>query len=461
MNLRPYQAEAVQALRQSYLNGCRAPLFCLPTGGGKTFVFSYVAQNAVSRNKSVCVLVHRRELLLQASRSLLSMGVSHGIIAPGYNRTTHAVQVASIQTLARRIRQDRLKFDLLIVDEAHHAAAGTWQTIRDAFPLAKLLGVTATPVRSDGKGLDSVFDALIIGPSVAELIAGGHLVQPVVYAPPVQFNLDGVRKRGGDFDQRDLSDKMDKPTITGDVIGHYRKLCNGKPAIAFCSSVAHAEHVAAEFCAAGFRAKSVDGATAPAERAAAIDALGRGELHVLTSCDIISEGTDVPAVSAAILLRPTMSLGLYIQQVGRALRPAPGKDRAIILDHVGNVLRHGMPDDDREWTLEGTARGGGKAENDNVPAVRQCVKCYACYKPAPACPQCGHIQEIRTRQIAEQSGELKEITAEQAEAMRRERKKEIGSARTIEALEEVAKRRGYKPGWARFVLKSREGRRYG
>lgn len=459
MQLRPYQSEAVNALRHSYLTGHRAPLFCLPTGGGKTFVFSYVAQNAVQRHKRVCVLVHRRELLTQASTSLLSMGVTHGIIAPGYNRTTHAVQVASVQTLARRIRQDRLKFDLLIVDEAHHAAAGTWQTVRDAFPLAKLLGVTATPVRSDGKGLDAVFDDLIIGPSVAELIAGGHLVQPVVYAPPVQFNLDGVRKRGGDFDQRDLSDKMDKPTITGDVIGHYRKLCNGKPAIAFCSSVAHADHVASEFRAAGFRAKSVDGNTPPAERAAAIHDLGRGDLHVLTSCDIISEGTDVPAVSAAILLRPTMSLGLYIQQVGRALRPAPGKDRAIILDHVGNVLRHGMPDDDREWSLEGTTRGG-KADNDNVPAVRQCVKCYACYKPAPACPQCGHCEPIKAREVAVSDGELVEVTAAHAEAMRRERKQEIGSARTIEALEEVAKRRGYKPGWARFIMKSRE-RKYG
>ena len=460
MNLRPYQQTAVDTLRQSYLTGHRAPLFCLPTGGGKTFVFSYVAQNAVSKQKRVCVLVHRRELLLQASKSLLSMGVEHGIIAPGFNRTTQAVQVASVQTLARRIRQDPLTFDLLIVDEAHHAAAGTWQTVRDAFPAAMLLGVTATPVRSDGKGLDAVFDDLIIGPSVAELIAGGHLVQPIVYAPPVQFNMDGVRKRGGDFDQRDLSDKMDKPTITGDVIGHYRKLCDGKPAIAFCASVAHAEHVAAEFQAAGYRAKSVDGSTPPAERAAAIDALGRGDLHVLTSCDIISEGTDIPAVTAAILLRPTMSLGLYIQQVGRALRPAPGKDRAIILDHVGNVLRHGMPDDDRDWSLEGTARTG-KAANDNVPAVKQCTRCYAAFKPQPICPQCGHHEAIKAREVAVTDGELSEITAQQAEAMRRERKQEIGGARTIEALEEVARKRGYKPGWARFIMKSREGRRYG
>ena len=460
ISLRDYQSRLVNCARESFLSGNKSPLLVAPTGSGKTVMFTYMAQNAVQRRKRVCVLVHRRELLLQASNSLLSMGVEHGIIAPGYNRTTHAVQVASIQTLARRIRQDKLQFDLLIVDEAHHAAAGTWQTVREAFPLARLLGVTATPVRSDGKGLDGVFDDLIIGPSVAELIAGGHLVKPVVYAPPIGFSLDGVRKRGGDFDQRDLSDKMDKPTITGDVIGHYRKLCSGKPAIAFCASVAHAEHVAAEFRAAGYRAKSVDGNTPPAERAAAIYDLGNGGLNVLTSCDIISEGTDIPSVSAAILLRPTMSLGLYIQQVGRALRPAQGKDRAIILDHVGNVLRHGMPDEDRDWTLDGTARTG-KAANDNVPAVRQCVKCYAAYKPQPVCPQCGHHEPIKAREVAVTDGELTEITAAQAEAMRRDRKLEIGSARTIEALEEVARRRGYKAGWARFIMKSREGKRYG
>lgn len=459
MNLRPYQQKAVEALRQSYLTGHKAPLFVLPTGGGKTHTFSYIAQSAVARRQRVCVMVHRRELLTQASASLLSMGVAHGIIAPGYNRTTQPVQVASVQTLARRIKQDRLHFDLLILDEAHHAAAGTWQTVRDAFPTAKLLGVTATPVRTDGKGLDVVFDDLIIGPTVEELIAGGYLVKPVVYAPPTQFNLDGVRKRGGDFDQRDLSDKMDKPTITGDVIGHYRRLCGGKPAIAFCASVAHAEHVAAEFRAAGFRAMSVDGNTPPAQRAAAIHDLGAGQLHVLTSCDIISEGTDVPAVSAAILLRPTMSLGLYIQQVGRALRPAAGKDRAIILDHVGNVMRHGMPDDDREWTLDGTAKAG-KAANDNVPAVRQCSKCYAAYKPQPVCPKCGHCEPVKAREVAVTDGELTEITAAAAEAMRRERKQEIGSARTIEALEAVAKRRGYNVHWAKHIFNSRR-RKYG
>lgn len=394
---------------------------------------------------------------MQSSRSLTSMGVAHGLIAPGHNQTNHKVQIASVQTLGRRLLKRHYNFDLIIVDEAHHAAAGTWGKIIAAMPNARLLGVTATPVRTDGQGLSTAFDDMVIGPSMSELIDMGFLVKPVVYAPPTQMSLDGVRKRGGDYDQRQVAERMDKPTITGSAVDHYRKLCAGKPAVAFCASVEHARHVAEQFRAAGFKAQSVDGQMLDTERKAAIDGLGNGDLHVVTSCDIISEGTDIPVVAAAILLRPTQSTGLYIQQVGRALRPAPGKDRAIILDHVGNVLRHGMPQEDRDWSLDGIERHK-KAANDNEPTVKQCSKCYAVFTPAPACPQCGHVEEVKARKIEVTDGTLSEITEAQAAALKLERKREIGQARTLEALEEVAKRRGYKPGWARFILKSRQSK---
>lgn len=457
IQLRDYQQQGVDALRSSYGKGKRAPLFVLPTGGGKTVVFSHIAQSAVAKGKHVCIVVHRQELLMQSSRSLTSMGVAHGLIAPGHNQTQHKVQIASVQTLARRIGKRAYKFDLLIFDEGHHAAAGTWLKLVQAMPDALVLGVTATPVRSDGQGLSTAYDDMVIGPSMSSLIDMGFLVRPVVYAPPTMFSLDGIRKRGGDYDQRQVAERMDKPTITGSAVDHYRKLCAGKPAVAFCASVEHAKHVAALFRAAGFKAQSVDGNMLDTDRKRAIEGLGNGDLHVVTSCDIISEGTDIPIVSAAILLRPTQSTGLYIQQVGRALRPAPGKDRAIILDHVGNVLRHGMPTEDRDWTLDGIERRA-KSANDNDMPVKQCTKCYAVFRPAPACPQCGHVEEIKTREIKETEGTLTEITAEQAEAMKRERKREIGSARTIEALEEVARKRGYKAGWAKFIMKSRQHR---
>lgn len=455
MNLRPYQEQAVGELRTAYSSGRKAPLFVLPTGGGKTFTFVYVGQSAVKRGNRVLILVHRQELLMQASRSLSAMGVRHGLIAAGHVTTGDPVQVASVQTMIRRLGKHRYHFDLIIVDEAHHAIAGSWRKIIDAFPQARVLGVTATPIRSDGKGLRDVFDAIVLGPTVQQLIEMGYLVRPVVYAPPTQLDLTGVRRRMGDFDQTELGKRVDKPTITGSAVQHYRKLCDRQPAIAFCVSVAHAQHVAADFRANGYAAKAIDGSMPDAERKQAIDDLANGRLHVLTSCDIVSEGTDIPVVAAAILLRPTQSTGLFLQQVGRALRPAPGKDRAIILDHVGNCMRHGMPQDDREWSLDGDL-ATKRAKNDNeVPPVKQCEKCYAVFKPQPICPVCGHVHEIKGREIKETDGELQEIDAA---TMQRQRRQEIGKAKTLEELQEVARRRGYKPGWARFIWNARQRR---
>lgn len=361
MELRPYQVQAVAELRDCYRRGARAPLYQLPTGGGKTVVFCHISEGATKRGKSVWIVVHRQELLYQCSRALEGLGVMHGLIAPGFTPGIEHVQVASVQTLVKRLDSGRAAPpDLIVLDEAHHATAGSWRKIIEACPNSRLLGVTATPVRLDGQGLGvaggGVFDALVSGPTIPELIAQGFLSPPVVYAPPTQLDLSGVRMVGGDYAQGEIGRRMDKPTITGDVVAHYRRICNGAPAIAFCASVEHAKHVAADFRGAGFRAESLDGKMPDGQRKTLIDELGRGHLNVLTSCDIVSEGTDIPVVMAAILLRPTASMGLYLQQVGRALRPAPGKTRAVILDHVGNCLRHGLPDEDREWSLAGVVR---------------------------------------------------------------------------------------------------------
>jgi DNA repair protein RadD len=458
VQLRPYQAEAVSRLRASYASGKRAPLFVLPTGGGKTFVFTYVGNKAVDRGNRVGILVHRQELLLQASRSLHAMGVKHGLISPMFNMNNEPVQVASVQTLLRRLKRHTIPFDLLIVDEAHHAAAGTWRKIIEHYPNAKILGVTATPIRTDGQGLSEVFDDLIVGVSMQTLIELGYLVRPVIYAPPTALDLSGVRKRGGDFDTTQLADRMDKPTITGSAVEHYKRLCPGKPAIAFCASVAHAQHVAEQFRAAGFSSLSLDGTMLDTERKAAIDGLSNGKINVLTSCDIVSEGTDIPVVEAAILLRPTQSTSLYIQQVGRALRSAPGKTQAIILDHVGNVMRHGMPEEHRDWTLDGLARPAAANDNEPPMVLKQCEKCYAVFKPSPVCPQCGHVHAARTHEIAETEGELKQVDPAEIEAMRREQRREIGKARTLEDLQKIAKQRGYSKGWAYHIFKARSQR---
>lgn len=477
LTLRPYQESGVQGLRTVLRQGYRAPLYVLPTGGGKTAVFTYIGNNASAKGKEVWVLAHRKELVIQASRSLATFGLAHGIIAPAakvraamadhMDRFGHHlvdqfanVHVASVQTLVRRLDKVRPP-DLIIVDEAHHAPAGQWDKIISAFPDAVKLGVTATPVRGDGYGLGNHFDTLVQGPTISELIDWGYLSQPVVYSPPSQLDLAGVKKRGGDYVASQVADRVDTPKITGDAVSHYNRLCPGTPAIAFCASVKHAEHVAEEFWAAGWRAASIDGSMDDRTRDQRIRDLGEGRLNVLASCDIISEGTDVPIVGAAILLRPTQSLSLYLQQVGRALRPNPYKDRTVILDHVGNCLTHGVPDEDRGWTLDTSRPGagqGGQAPDDTLQ-TRQCPQCFAVHRQVLRCPECGFVYEGGGDIPEQQDGELREVTEEDKKALRRQRRQEEAEAETLEDLQKLEKQRGYKPGWAYHRWKARQAKK--
>jgi len=272
--LRPNQSASVEDIRVSYLNGNRSPLLVYPTGGGKTIIFSYITNEASKRGKSVLILVHRIELLRQTSEKLTEYNVPHGLINPKYTpKYYETVQVASVQTLVRRL--DKIPTpDLIIIDEAHHATAGQWNKILDYFPDAKTLGVTATPIRTDGKGLDSCFDDLVKGPSIMDLIELGYLAQPKVYAPPNDIDFASMRTQMGDFKKDDANDAVDRPTITGDAVAHYRKLCDGAPAVAFCVSVAHAHHVAEQFRGAGYLAESVDGSMSDEERVRILGGLG-------------------------------------------------------------------------------------------------------------------------------------------------------------------------------------------
>lgn len=465
VDLRPYQKEAVERVRESFRFGARAPLLVAPTGAGKTVMFSYITQAAAARGNRVMILAHRTELLDQISGSLTRFGVAHGMVAAG--RTPDwglPVQVAGVHTLIRRL--DKVEPpNLLVVDEAHHAAAGSWKLIVNAYPEARILGVTATPERLDGKGLKDVFDDLIRGPEVSSLIESGYLSRPIYYAPSVA-DLDGVRTTGGDYNRKDLGQVMMDSTVTGNAVEHYARLCSGVPAIAFCASIQHAERVAEEFNRAGFRWGTIDGEMTPAERRGAVEGLASGALHGLSSCDIVSEGFDLPCVTAAILLRPTKSLSLYLQQVGRALRPHPGKTNAIILDHAGNVLKHGLAEQVREWSLEGAkarkARETGENEN------RQCPSCYCVHeKTEPECPACGFVYGgNRSSGPTFVPGELVELSSADRAAMmaqpKNPRAAEQARARTLEDLVELGFQRGYKNPrqWATYVYRYRQQKRY-
>lgn len=457
MNLRPYQERAVSELRLAFRNGSRAPLLAMPTGAGKTQVFSHITASAADLGRSVLILVHRRELVRQASAKLTAAGVTHGVIAAGTKPTDAPVQLASVQTLTRRMAHLTWSPDLIIIDEAHHAVAGSWARVLNHWPTAYRLGVTATPCRLDGRGLSDVFDQLVLGPSVLELVTNGYLSPHRFYAPPVKADLSGLRTRAGDFTPEDVAERMTRPTVTGDAIEHYRRIADGLPAIAFCCTVKHATAVCHSFAAAGYRSALVTGDMPAAERDANIAGLASGAVQVLVSVDVISEGTDVPNVAAAILLRPTQSESLYLQQVGRILRPQPGKT-AVVLDHVGNVHRHGFPDDHRHWSLDAAPRKQ-RGSSTPAPSVRMCPECFAAFKPAPICPVCGaDCQPKPTRQLQQVDGELRELkrTAKVIEFEERHaRRTEVGRARTLDALLAVAKNRGYSAGWAYRIHNAR------
>ena len=381
------------------------------------------------------------------------------------------VQVSSVQTLARRLDRTR-EPDLLIIDECHHTNAATWKNILAKWTKTRILGVTATPCRLDGKGLGvhagGYFDRLIMGPTVQELIDLGFLSLPMCYGPePAQVvDMSGVKISGGDYDHKAASDRLDKPRITGDVLDHYQKICPGVPAIGFCCSIAHATHVCETFNSAGVRSEVIHGKLPDAQRKRMIESLADGRISVLWSCDIISEGTDIPIVGAGIMLRPTQSLNLCLQQMGRILRIYPGKKQAIILDHVGNCARHGLPEWDREWSLDGTVKS--KRAPDTAPAVRQCEKCFMWfYKAVKICPHCGWDYSTGTthkKEIEQQAGELQllqnRIAEEQQKKQdRRELGRDVGSAESLEEMVRIAKRRGYKPGWAHIRWHLKQSRK--
>jgi superfamily II DNA or RNA helicase len=453
VQLREYQDEAIDAVRNA-MRQHRRVLLCMPTGSGKTVCFCSVAERVWAKGLRVYALAHRIEIVKQISGALRANDIRHGVMAPDFRESTWSVQVGMVQTVVNRL--DRIpRPDLLILDECHHAIAGTYKKVADAWSDVHTLGVTATPQRLDGRGLSEAFDVLVEGPDVKELMKLGFLCNYQYFAPPVVADLSALRVKMGDYMVADVVAAMDRQKVTGDAEANYRRLLNGKPAIAFCSSVAHAEHVAEQFRAAGWNAASVDGSMPSAERDRRITAIGNGGLNVLTSCQIVDEGTDLPVVAGALLLNPTQSLARHLQQVGRVLRPKPDGGDAIICDHVGNVMRHGMPDAARRWSLEGQKKNANKV----APAIRCCPKCYLAFRPAPKCPGCGYeFPAALTRGLASEipvSADLQQMTGGWLETGPLDAV--MKGRRTREEIDAVRRARGYHPNWTNVQLALRSG----
>lgn len=479
MILRPYQKRVVKSVSEHYQSKRQGVIMQMATGAGKTKSAAYIVEKYASTGRQVLWLVHREELLMQACMTFAEIGVNHRVICAASSERAIKVQefrefgksyihesanviVASVQTLIRRLEKlDWLNPSQIIADEAHLSLNATFRKIIGFYPDARLLGLTATPIRTDNQSFareeGGLYDEIVIGPSVRELIELGNLASYRVFAPPVHF-VEGVKvgNKGGDYDAKDLEKEMDSPVVYGDAVEHYRNYSSGKPAIAFCPTVATSQRLADAFQIAGFRAVSLDGQTDDTVRRDSLRKLGAGELDVITSVSILVEGTDVPYATTAIMLRRTQSLALYLQAIGRVMRPHPDKEHAIILDCVGVTMMHGLPDSDREWSLYAEEKSSKKKKTDEDDIkVQTCPKCFAIHAPAPICPVCGEVAPVKERKEMEQvDSDLVEITPEMITVMQRQKRLAQGKAQTVADLME----QGISRPRAEKILEAREAK---
>jgi DNA repair protein RadD len=437
--LRDYQIEAANRVRAAWSMGARNVLLVMPTGAGKTVTKASIMKTL---NVPAVAIAHRQELVLQISCSLAATGIVHNLIAPNtivkfcvhqhvakfgrsfYNRNAHTA-VASVRTLltrADKIRQFLNRVQLWDIDEAHHVLpTNQWGQAVDLFPNAIGLGVTATPERCDKQPLNGVFNYMVVGPTARELINLGHLSDYRIFCPPQSLNMDRVRisSSSGEYVKKDLVAETERSQIVGDVVGHYLRIAPGKRGLTFAVDVASANAIADAYNAAGVPAAVVTAKTPDNIRTNLLDRLADGRMKQLVNVDLFGEGMDCPALEVVSMARPTQSYGLYVQQFGRALRPFPGKERAIIIDHVGNVVRHGLPDAPRNWSL--SAPEVRRRTSDAMP-LTVCLSCLQPYRRTlSACPYCSYKPEPESRRHPEYvDGDLVEIDEDVLAKMRGE-----------------------------------------
>lgn len=455
--LRDYQRAAVEQIESATAESARAPLLVMPTGSGKTVV----ACELIRRAERALFLAPRRELIHQASRALAACGVDHGVHLAGADhlRQTYArVQLASIDTLlARMVRRQKLvlpNFDLVVVDEAHLSITERRQRLLDHWPDALRVGLTATPTRKDGKALGALYDRLIEPTTTAALVQQGYLV-PGRYFSVSEPDLSRVRTVAGDYHQRQLAEAVNRAELVGDVVEHWLRHAGDRRTAVFCVSIEHAAHAADEFLRAGVSAEHVSADTPQAMREATFERFERGDTQVLCNVQLASYGFDLPALSCIVLARPTKSLMLYLQMLGRGLRPADGKPDCLVLDHSGCVHRFGFAEDERAWTLEGdmalATPPESRATGEVADAKRvECPECAAVFSRSRVCPECGYYLAPKGKEVETLDGELIEVgahlNAEQQDRL----------AFYLE-LRGIARERGYKPAWAAHQYRERFG----
>ena len=420
INLRDYQDQMIEALRVA-LRSFRNVLLQSPTGSGKTVLASFMLDSVKEKGNRGFFICHRRELIDQTAKTFDKFGIPYGFIAAGYPQNFYQpIQICSIDTLKNRLGKTPIP-DFCIWDESHHIGAAGWDKVHKFFDKAYHVGLSATPERLDGKGLDKAFDTLVPGPQTAWLIEQGFLAKYKLFSVP-GIDLNGVHSRMGDFVKSESEAAMDKPSITGDIVRQWKNNAYGRITIGFAMTVKYSMILVEKFNAAGIRAEHLDAKTPKEDRRKILRELATGKVQIVFNVGLFGEGYDLAAnsgldvaVGCVIDAAPTQSLSMWLQRCGRALRPQ--EDPAIILDHAGNFGRHGAPCRERSWSLEGRETNYRAASEDAAATdtVRQCSKCYFVEEPQPICSNCGHVHETG-RKIKEVEGELLEIDVDQISA---------------------------------------------
>lgn len=465
MQLRPYQQDVLCKIHDAWNNGATNVCVQLATGAGKTVLFSHILANCQARSIAIA---HRVELVCQISLTLARYGVRHDIIAPRSSvREIVAVHmaelgtswydpgarcsVAAVDTLIR-MPSDTPWFPqvaLVVQDEGHHPLRNNkWGRAAALFPNARGLYPTATPVRADGRGLgrhaDGIMDTLVTGISMRDLIRMGYLTDYRIFAPPNSLDLSAIPlSASGDYSPPRLRDEVHRASITGDIVEHYLRIARGKQGVTFAVDIEAATEIADAYRRAGVIAEVISSNTPDLLRASVMRRFRNREILQLVNVDLLGEGVDVPAIEVVSMARPTQSYGLYSQQFGRALRPMEGKTHAIVIDHVNNVVRHGLPDTRRTWTLDRRERHSRNAPSDIIP-LRVCGNflCVAVYPRGNArCPVCGTKPVPVARSLPEYvDGDLFELDPEVLARLRGEIDHVDGAPRIPQHLDSIAQR---------------------
>ncbi|WP_083988240.1 DEAD/DEAH box helicase [Companilactobacillus ginsenosidimutans] len=449
--LRPYQLKTISNIYKSFDRGNRSIIVQQPPRTGKTVIMAEIARRATDKGNRILFVVHRKEIVDQVISTFKQQGVNMPL-----------AKIGMVQTITRHV--DKLKPpSIIFVDEGHHVKAKSYMRILDTFPNALKLLFTATPYRLDGSGFDDVADDLILGNTIKDLISDGFLA-PVDYYAPKQLDVDQLKvKRNGEFDEKSIA-KAFKPKVYGNAVKTFQKLAGDKQAIAYAYNVASAERLAKELNNHGITARSVSGKTPKDERDQIIQDYRNGKIQVVTNAELFTEGLDLPNVDCVIMLRPTQSLSLYLQFAMRCMNPREGKT-AIIIDHVGNVNRFGLPTENREWKLEGSKKTNRSNDRSDVKSVTVCPKCFMTfYRKGDKCPFCGaELTEEKELEVVEDAKleKVKEERLRKAHMIMNNNlaakvaDKTPNQLKNMAEIKAFAEFKNYKKGWIYYYGKKR------